>query len=561
MIDAGRRRVWAAAGLFVLLTLIATYPIVRAPASYAFFNHADAQLNMWILAWDAHALAHNPLSLFDANIFFPEPRTLAYSETLLGYLPLFGPILWLGGSPALAFNAVILFSFAASGFGMYLLARHLTGREWPAIVAGIVYAFTPYRFVHFPQIQLESMEWIPLAFLSLHLFYERGQRRYAFGVGACVAMEALCCVYHAIFLVIALVVAAIVPAICDARARDWRALATLMIVACVTVLVVAPVVAEYVNVHRTQHLERSFSEITRKSAEPATYLASPARLHQRLWASRLGVPRDYLFPGIAALFFAAIGVAGRPGRRTLVLTYGAIAVIGLAASFGPRGIGGLSLYEMFYSTIPIFHGLRQVTRFGVLVILGVSVLAAQGAAIVEARLGRWGAVGSGVFAVVVFLELLVAPLKADRPGGEALVRVPPTPPVYTWLAQQPGKFGILELPIAHRGQFWENASYVYWSTVHWHGLVDGYSGFASPGYASLERVLSGFPDDLSRRALLMHHVRYVIVHRDLYQPWHAPLNFDRINRTDWLQPAAKFPNVDVLWVRPEDRLMTYAGHH
>jgi hypothetical protein len=114
------------------------YPIIRAPSSYAYFTHSDTQLNLWILAWDAHALRHAPSQLFNANIFYPEPGTLAYSETLLGYLPIFGPILWLRGSPALAYNAIILFSFAAAGFAMYLLARHLTGREWPAIVAGIL---------------------------------------------------------------------------------------------------------------------------------------------------------------------------------------------------------------------------------------------------------------------------------------------------------------------------------------------------------------------------------------------------------------------------------------
>ena len=108
MIEQERRRTAAAAALFVALTLIATYPIARAPASYAFFGHADAQLNMWILAWDAHAIARDPRHLFDANIFAPERRALAYSETLLGYLPLAGPILWRGGSPALAFNAVLM---------------------------------------------------------------------------------------------------------------------------------------------------------------------------------------------------------------------------------------------------------------------------------------------------------------------------------------------------------------------------------------------------------------------------------------------------------------------
>src|SRR5580765_2138017 len=162
MANRSARRTVSVAVLFLALTAIATYPIVRAPGSLAFFTHADAQLNLWILAWDAHALSHHGAHLFDANIFFPEPRTLAYSETLLGYLPIFGPILWLGGSPALANNAILFFSFTASGLAMYLLALHLTGRQWPAIPAGIAYPYAPYRFVHLPQIPLEAMEWIPL---------------------------------------------------------------------------------------------------------------------------------------------------------------------------------------------------------------------------------------------------------------------------------------------------------------------------------------------------------------------------------------------------------------
>lgn len=85
MLHLPARRTLTAAALFVALTVIVTYPIIRAPASYAFFNHSDAQLNMWILAWDAHALRHDPLNLFNANIFFPEPRTLTYSATPLIY--------------------------------------------------------------------------------------------------------------------------------------------------------------------------------------------------------------------------------------------------------------------------------------------------------------------------------------------------------------------------------------------------------------------------------------------------------------------------------------------
>jgi hypothetical protein len=562
------RRLLAAAALFLGLTLMATYPIALAPASYAFFTHSDAQLNMWIMAWDAHALAHDPLNLFNANIFFPEPRTLLYSETLLGYLPIFGPILWLGGSPALANNAVLLFSFTASGIAMYLLARHLTGRHWPAIAAGVAYAFVPYRFVHIPQIQLAAMEWMPLAFLCLHLFVERGDLKYAVGLGASVVMEALCCVYYSAFLAIALVVGAPLLLLTDARGRAWRKLATLALVACLAAVAVAPLFGEYLRVHRTRGLERSLEAIAQKSAVPATYLASTSRLHQRLWATSLPAPRDYLFPGILAVVLAGIAVAAAVpsnrssdcviGRRRIVLTYTAIVIVGLLASLGPQGIGGLSLYRLFYFIVPVFHGLRQTSRFGVLVIFGVSVLAALGAAVLEAPLRRVGAAAPMALAGLVFMELLVAPLRTDRPNGDALMRVPSVPPVYTWLAAQPDTFAILELPYANEAQFWQNASYVYWSTVHWHGLVDAYSGFAPPNYHSLTRILDGFPDEVSRQALLQRDVHYVVVHHDRYEIWNRALNYDRINRTVWLRRAAQFPNVDVFRVEPDARMLTDA---
>jgi hypothetical protein len=564
---AGDRATWRVAALFLALTLVATYPIVRAPATYAYFGHSDAQLNMWIMAWDAHALRHDPRNLFNANVFYPERQTLVYSETLLGYLPLFGPILWMGGSPALAFNVVLLFSFFASGLAMYLLARHLTGRHLPAIVAGLVYAFTPYRFVHIPQIQLEAIEWIPLAFLCLHLFVERGHRRYALGLAACIVVETLCCVYYGVFLAIALVAATGILAVVDRRARQWRTLVTLAAAAGLATIAVAPVAGEYLRLHRLRHLERPIEEITEKSAEPASYLASTTPLHQRLWSASLPAPRDYLFPGIAALMLTTIAIAGAIGslRRTqvvaasrhIVLLYAVIAAIGLIASLGPHGLAGLSLYALLYSAIPIFHGLRQVSRFGVLALFGISVLASVGAAIVEWQWPR-GAGAQALCAAVVFLELCPAPLRQDRPGGVALTHVPPTPPEYAWLAARPGSFGIVEFPYAYEGQLWENASYVYWSTSHWHGLVDAYSGFAPPGYASLARILTNFPDRLSQEALETRDVRYVIIHRDRYRPWNRPLNFDRLNRTPWLRQVAQFAGVDILEVQPDDRTMPHA---
>jgi hypothetical protein len=102
---------------------------------------------------------------------------------------------------------------------------------------------------------------------------------------------------------------------------------------------------------------------------------------------------------------------------------------------------------------------------------------------------------------------------------------------------------------------------VYWSTVHWHGVVDAYSGFAPPSYAELARALSRFPDERSHEMLTARHVRYVVVHHDRYRPWHAPLNDGEVARTPWLRELQQFPGVTVLAMIPAQRSLSGADNN
>jgi len=56
----------------------------------------------------------------------------------------------------------MLFGFAFSGFGAFRLARTLTGRAPAAWVAGIAFAFVPYRFHHIPHLSFVFAGWMPL---------------------------------------------------------------------------------------------------------------------------------------------------------------------------------------------------------------------------------------------------------------------------------------------------------------------------------------------------------------------------------------------------------------
>jgi uncharacterized membrane protein len=132
---------------------------------------------MWTLAWDAHAFVHQPLSIFDANIFFPNHDSLAYSENLIGSAFFAAPVLWLTGNPVLAVNVVSLLSCVLCGLGAYVLGRRVGLSGPAAVLTGLVFAFSPPRFLRFSQLHLAAVQWIPFALASLHAYLERGDKR------------------------------------------------------------------------------------------------------------------------------------------------------------------------------------------------------------------------------------------------------------------------------------------------------------------------------------------------------------------------------------------------
>src|SRR5207253_3202391 len=160
----------------------------------------------------------------------------------------------------------------------------------PPIAAGFIYAFAPYRFVHIPQIQLEAMEWMPLALLCLHLFVEQGATRYAVGLAGAVVIGTLCCVYYGVFIVNALLLAMAGLLILDRRAREPRILGRLALVACAVAVLLAPIIGEYLHVHHRSGLERSLSEISARSATAVAYVSSVAPLHQALGPALVPAP-------------------------------------------------------------------------------------------------------------------------------------------------------------------------------------------------------------------------------------------------------------------------------
>src|SRR5438552_16449983 len=127
----------------LVLTLVLAYPLTVHPATTMLPLGSDTNLFLWMLQWDVHALTHRPLSIFDANIYYPYHHTLAYAENLIGSALIAAPVLWVTANPVLALNVVALLSCVLCGAGVYLLARRVGVSPLGAALAGIIFAFAP----------------------------------------------------------------------------------------------------------------------------------------------------------------------------------------------------------------------------------------------------------------------------------------------------------------------------------------------------------------------------------------------------------------------------------
>ena len=164
----------------------------------------DPLLSIWRLAWIAHILPTNPAELMNGNIFHPEPRTLAYTDAVLMQGLAAAPAIWSGLSPTFTYNLIILASIALSGWTMFLYARHLTNRVSAAVLAGIVFAFVPFRFDHLHHLELQATMFMPLALLWVDRALETGARRDVWLAVAAVVAQVYCGIYYAVFLATAL---------------------------------------------------------------------------------------------------------------------------------------------------------------------------------------------------------------------------------------------------------------------------------------------------------------------------------------------------------------------
>jgi hypothetical protein len=372
--------------VFCLFTTLLTWPYVTRMRDVV-VDTGDPYLITWILWWDYHQTFTSPLNLFHANVFYPLKYTLAFSENSYGIAVLFFPLYALGLRPLTVHAIAMFFGFVLCGYGAFRLGRTLTGSTTVGWVAGIVFAFVPYRFNQMSQVAYLFSPWIPLVFEALVLFVRERSRKRALWLGFAFFMNGLTTISWWNFSLIPLALAAAVLLTRYGLWRDrefWRRGA--VAIGAATVLLV-PFFVPYVLASRLYGFKRSIEEIKANSAWPTHWLSVENR--NKLW-NRMGEPlyegwKFKLFPGLLPILFslaALLGggnadrqnassespIADREARRRWVKRLDVVIVTAFA----------LAIPAMGFDRSDAFHGLfknmTSESMMGILTVAGVARL-------------------------------------------------------------------------------------------------------------------------------------------------------------------------------------------
>jgi hypothetical protein len=505
----------AAVVLAILLAVVMTWPLAASPGRLGRTTTMDGLYSIWNVAWVARTICTDPSSLFDANIFYPHRDTLAYSEANI-VAGIVGIPAWLLTRNAYAAHSTaLLFAFASTSLGMWLLARRLTGSAAGAAVAAILFAFCPYFYSHSAHIQLLMAGGIPLSMLAVHRLADTPSPGRGLALGVTLAAQALACAYYGIFAGLMVGYAVLFFAATRRLWRDGNFWIAVGVAAVAAGLIVLPFFLPYLELQRSTGFARSLDDASRYSATWQSYLASPSHAHQPILALartlgwRIG---EVLFPGILAIVLGVIGIAvalrsarASRTRETLAL-YGSLGALAFWASFGPAA----GLYPVLYRVVPLFTFLRAPSRFGLLIVFVLAMLAAIALAKLLPLAGRRAGWAAVAIASLALAELNVVPFPWER----AL----PVSANYALLARMP-RGAVAEFPFyGERVAYPLHAQYMVLSTAHWMPLVNGYSDYIPPDFREAAFILDSFPSNDTFAVLQKHRVRYIGIHWDMYGP-------------------------------------------
>ncbi|MFA4889286.1 MAG: hypothetical protein WC628_06910 [Candidatus Omnitrophota bacterium] len=531
--------------LFIVATVILTYPLaLKMNSSIAgTFTTDEPFAALWNFWWLKYASLHKISDSFYSIIAAP----FGFDAGKMSLYPVwefFYEQLSILAGNVLSFNIQVLSSFVLSGITMYMLVFYLSKETSAAIFSGIIYAFCPYHFSRaWQHLGLTQIQWMPLYLLTLLRLREKlSYKRMLLCIAALLLVISFE-MHYAYFMYVATALLFICQLFFHKKESKTnlkllKLIFIIMIFGLFFVLPTAASVALKQLLFATKPLSpsawgivRPFEDLFLYSAKPLSYFL-PAISHplfgkftERFIGSQLygvSLTEHVLYLGWLPLVLAFIVVRrwGKPRKIDLsAMPTGAREVNFYIVFFIFLAIGawffsqppwwnflGFKIYMpsfFMYKILPMF---RAYCRFGIVVMLAVSVLAGFGLKFILEKFRS----NKVKIALASFFSLLVLFEFWNWPPYK-VIDVSKAQAAYSWIKEQPGDFAIAEYPLDADSP---NEMYKFYQTFHEKKIINGtIPGTFANKFAQSIKNLSHLETAAKLKGM---GVRYVVLHKEGY---------------------------------------------
>lgn len=460
--------------VYVLLALAATWPLVSRLSTHLYGARSDLWVHQWTFWWVKEALTTGQSPFFTDLLYYPNGVPLYAHNFAWFNIALWLPLQAVVGNVA-AYNLTILLILTLNGYCLYLLAYEFLAHRWAAFSAGLIFMLWPYTLSHYDHPNMIVLFWTPLSLLLLRRLLVNGRTRTIILAGVCLGLLGLSRWQHLLMAFPLLAGFALWQWSQNGRTR--RSLIHLAAAGGIALLLMLPLLLPvgYHQLTRDYPEDIGLFEHDNGRTDLAAYLI-PSPM-QTIWGGRTQplfdpVAASYYyvpFIGFTVLTLAALGSVGRwPQARFWLLA--ALAYVLLA--LGPE----LAVNGRLYPQIPMPYRLIHDTLIGDFIrrphrlnlYLGIPVALLAGLGVL--KLAQWRPVQQRysrtaapiLLTLLLFIETNPIPFPTTEPAITAW---------HAQLAEEPGSFGLWELPMHNRNP---DKWYMLYQTVHGKALVGGH---------------------------------------------------------------------------------------
>jgi len=541
--------------IFSFLALVLTYPLC-----FEAFSRFPGSTDIYVYIWQfwytnnfiIHASDINSI-FYTTYLFYPNGTPVialftVYNQLLsLLLIPLIGSVL--------TCNIIVISTFILSGFGAYLLCRHITKDDTASVIAGIVYTFAPYHFDHAYTGHLGAitMQWIPFCALFIIKMFEERKLRDSVIAALFFILVAMSDQQYAVFMGVFVGLFIIYQFLVVRSMKFDRKDVMLLLVFGILSLIVV-VLLNYGNIMAVMSGDNYLKPVAGEAAAYSVDLLNfviPSVNHPLVGS----MVNDYYYAnangdkntweGVAFIGFSVLLLviyASVRARSADCLFWCISTAFFALMSLGPiLHIHGQTLFfgseipmpfSVLSHVIPGLNNSRTPGRFEVMTLLSISVMGGMGISRLKRDMGslhmdeniikKFQVLVPLVIITLILFEYLAVPFVTSDPS---------VPEFYYSVAKEPGDFAIIEIPAT--ANYSSGIMAEYYQTIHNKKMVGGQLARVPDSSRVFEHSVPFIneitylksPSDIitqnktaiASSILNNYNIRYVILHKDFVE--------------------------------------------